>query len=131
MNKESLDYIYPETTIITKNDFLQWIEQNDHTFIYYRIEQYNLITVARSKIWYNNVKGTLKETWDKIQKFQKKPELFEKFQKDYYYKLHTKHREAYEKTEIDETLMDIDDDTETMLFDQEEPEESIYDTCMF
>jgi putative phage-type endonuclease len=132
MNKSSGLYFYPDVSIVTKQDFLEWtlkFEQNDHSFIYYRIEQYNLITVARNKVWYNNVKDTLKEIWDKIQKFQKKQELFENFKKDYYYKLHTKHRESYEKTVIEESLMDVDDDLQTMIFEQE-PEESIFDTCM-
>lgn len=119
MEKSTGLYTYPDIHILTKDDFGNWIKtfnELQYEFTFYRVEIYNLIEVARSKIWFNNVKPKLKEIWDKFVKFQKNPTLFQKFKEDYLYQLHKKHRDNFENVTLDESLMDVDDDLVSMIF---------------
>jgi putative phage-type endonuclease len=131
MEKKTQLYHYPETDIITHQDFLEWIDtflEADYEFTYYTITNYNFINVMRNRVWFDNVKETLKKTHDTIKHFQNDLIAFETYKQEYYYKLHTKHREMYEKTVMDESLMDSDDDTQTMVFCKETDSES--DICV-
>jgi putative phage-type endonuclease len=132
MNKLTGIYTYPDINILTKNDFVEWLKNfdcNDYEYTCYRIEQYNLITVERSKIWFNNIKPTLKQVWDRFTKFQKNKILYDKFKSDYHGILHKDHIETYQKTTLHHSLLDEDDDLESMIFNQND--DNLMDICKF
>jgi putative phage-type endonuclease len=81
-------YIYPPDSLNTVEEYISWSnkaienlknEGKEACCIYYYILKWNIINVKRSKEWFNNVKNTLKETYNLIKKLQDDLELFEKY----------------------------------------------------
>lgn len=133
-------YIYPPDSLNTVEEYILWsneIIQNlknegkDACCLYYYIVKWNIITVKRSKEWFNNIKNTLKETFILIKKLQDDPELFEKYKESIYLIKNKEFIEKYNSTicliasddndntndNNDNTYMEICDDTICLLSD--------------
>ena len=82
-------YIYPPKHISDKAQFLIWkdsIETSltyDVSFDYYMITKYQIISIKRSKIWFENIKPKLKKTHDIVTKYQNNPVLFQTFNQEF------------------------------------------------
>lgn len=93
------NYIYPPDEITTKEGYIEWkneIIENDQNCreIYFEITKYNIITIKRSKEWFDNVRDDIKKTWDIIRAYQQDKEEFLRFKE----MKNKKYKELYEAT---------------------------------
>lgn len=96
-------YIYPPDILNSAEEYISWSnieienlkkQDKEASCIYYYIVKWNIINVKRSKEWFNNVKKTLKETFDLIKKLQEDTDLFIKYKESIHM---IKNREFLEK----------------------------------
>jgi putative phage-type endonuclease len=80
-------FIYPPIELITQQDYINWkneiLQSNSNPSnlqpIYYYISKYNVIRIKRSKLWFSNVRSTIKKTWEIIMRLQSNKDDFEKY----------------------------------------------------
>lgn len=69
LRKEDEEYIYPDPSIVTLEDFLEWKEkyfEPGYEVTYYKLEEFYISSVEASKNWFLDNLPDLKETWDEI-----------------------------------------------------------------
>jgi putative phage-type endonuclease len=94
------EYVYPPKNIITVMDHLIWIgfHSQELECVFYYIESYQILNVKRDKVWFNNVKDKLKETFDVVTSFQNDIELWNAHYKTYLDAKHKKFNDSFEAT---------------------------------
>lgn len=97
-------YIYPPKEITKLEEYIDWGKTYENCdWTYFLINKYLITNIKRSKVWFDNVKGTIKETWDLIRRLQENQEDFQKY-KSSIHKI--KSKKFYEK--FHQTTCDID-----------------------
>lgn len=97
-------YIYPPVEKREVEEYIDWAKAYENCdWTYYVINKYHITNIKRSKEWFENVKGTIKETWGLIRRLQENEEDFKKY-KGSIHKI--KSKKFYEK--FHQTTCDID-----------------------
>jgi putative phage-type endonuclease len=82
-------FIYPPKNVSSIGDFLLWQESLQFSlgphvsFDYYIIRKHQIITINRSKIWFDGVKSIIKKAHDDITKHQNDPGLLQEYTRKY------------------------------------------------
>ena len=122
-NHETKDFIYPDTTILNKNDYKNF-ESNCYKNIYYIIKNWNIINLKRNKDWFMTIKKDLFDVYKTIQKYQKNENSYHKYLESFNGPLYSKSLIQLDEKEIEFTeeiiFMDIDMDVEIDIDTEEE-----------
>lgn len=109
-------YEYPDKQIITKDKFQEFIKTKDNK-IYYKINNWNIINIKRSKEWFKNIKNDLYSVYKRIQKYQNDRGSYNKYLETFNGPLYKKSLITLDKREIEFTedilTVDIEDLSES------------------
>lgn len=81
---EEFKYIYPPLELDTKHDYINWqkemLSENPGAIsLYWNISRWNVIHIKRDRVWFDNVKDEIKNTWKIITRLQNDQEEFFKY----------------------------------------------------
>lgn len=116
-NDGNKTYDYPDKTIITKDMFKEFMKTENNK-IYYKINNWNIISIKRSKEWFKNIKNDLYIVYKRIQKYQNSRELYNKYLETFNGPLYKKSLITLDKEELEFTddiltTIDIEDLSES------------------
>ena len=110
-------FIYPPIAIVETDQYIDWknkLISEDPSLIptYYFVTKYNNQRVARSKIWFANVKDDIKNAWNTIMHLQASEENFIKYKQSIHLIKSKSYFDLYNKT-----TCEIEDDISSFIFE--------------
>lgn len=100
-------YIYPPDTLITCEDYINWANNTIKSYhdnnisivpIYYFINKWFIVNVKRRKEWFLNARPYLKETIDRVRKYQADEQLFLDYKESIFKIRNKEYIERYNRT---------------------------------
>lgn len=124
-------FVYPPIEIKTTEEYINWkntLLQQDSTLtpIYFFIRKYNNQIINRSKVWFDNVKEQIKQTWDIIMNLQSNKENFMKYKQSIH---EIRSKDFYDK--FNTSVCEIDDDDSTFVFESDEDSDEELDEELY
>ena len=113
---EPKTYIYPDAETASKLLFDEFTNKNPELGkMYYKINNWNIITLPRSKTWFKNIKADLYTIYKRIQRYQQSKEAYDKYLETLVGPLYKKSLVVLDKKEIEysQDIITIDFDLET------------------
>ena len=120
-------FIYPPISIVETDQYIDWknkLISEDPSLIptYYFVTKYNNQRVARSKIWFANVKDDIKNAWNTIMHLQASEENFIKYKQSIHLIKSKSYFDLYNKT-----TCEIQDDISSFIFETNDDNNDVVD----